>query len=241
MIAGQFRLGLCSRSTWHFPAICPKLGYRSLSCTIDVFGVLTETNQTADWFNHRPCWMWCFFIGFWRLCFQMLSVRLFQTTHRCWHGVRCRRIPQLLFSRGFSFGSLYIFAQALGLVWMFLVVLLAVMSVRIVLLGICLLIPHENLSPLCIPWVLVKLRSFKSWGESFVSFFFSLWISQATYEWWPHWEIAHAATFELFFVSLLILVPQPRSAAVDSPDGTLPGYPWWVWVRGEKHGKSPAV
>lgn len=32
----------------------------------------------------------------------------------------------------FSFGSLYIFSQALGLVWMFLVVLLAVMSVRIV-------------------------------------------------------------------------------------------------------------
>jgi len=68
--------------------------------------------------------------------------------------VRCRQIPQFLFSRGFSFGSLYIFAQALGLVWMFLVVLLAVMSVRIVLLGafsekerICLLIPHrESLS-----------------------------------------------------------------------------------------------
>lgn len=120
MIAGRFRLGLCSRSTWHFPAICPKLGYRSLSCTIDVFGVLTETNQTADWFNHRPCWMWCFF-GFWRLC-----------NHRC---LKSHAVTFQTTHRGFSFGSLYIFAQALGLVWMFLVVLLAVMSVRIVLLG----------------------------------------------------------------------------------------------------------
>lgn len=116
---------------------------------------------------------------------------------------------------------------------MFLVVLLAGMSVRIVLLGICLLIQNAYLSPLRIPWVLVKLRvkviQILRW--CFRKFFFSLWISQATYEWWPHWEIAHAATFELFFLSLLILVPQPRSAAVDSPDGTLPGYPWCVWVR----------
>ena len=45
-------------------------------------------------------------------------------------GIFLRSVPNS--DIGFSFGSLYIFAQALGLVWMFLVVLLAVMSVRIV-------------------------------------------------------------------------------------------------------------
>ena len=44
--------------------------------------------------------------------------------------------------RGFSFGSLYIFSQALGLVWMFLVVLLAVMSVRIVTLSMNKAVQH---------------------------------------------------------------------------------------------------
>ena len=85
----------------------------------------------------RSLWgagMWCFFMDFWRLCFQSCCVTL-EKIDGCWHGVPCRQIPQFQFSRGFSFGSLYIFAQALGLVWMFLVVLLAVMSVRIVLLG----------------------------------------------------------------------------------------------------------
>ncbi|CAK9097107.1 unnamed protein product [Durusdinium trenchii] len=42
----------------------------------------------------------------------------------------------------FSFGSLYIFSQALGLVWMFLVVLLAVMSVRIVTLSMNKAVQH---------------------------------------------------------------------------------------------------
>lgn len=48
-------------------------------------------------------------------------------------GLFLRSVPHA--DTGFSFGSLYIFAQALGLVWMFLVVLLAVMCVRIVRLG----------------------------------------------------------------------------------------------------------
>lgn len=45
-------------------------------------------------------------------------------------GIFLRTVPHA--DTCFSFGSLYIFSQALGLVWMFLVVLLAVMSVRIV-------------------------------------------------------------------------------------------------------------